>query len=84
MTINPSIVFRKEPDGTGLLFNADTGVTFYLNPTSRLICELAESGLDIDGIVHEMEARVNRMPQNARLLVEEFLEELLKKDVFLQ
>ena len=44
MVINPNIVFRKEFDGTGLFYNPDNGQTFYLNPTSRLICECIEKG----------------------------------------
>ena len=34
MFLNPQIVFRREFDGSGLLFHPDTGEVFALNPTA--------------------------------------------------
>ena len=81
MTINPSIVFRKEFDGTGLLYNPDNGQTFYLNRTSRLICECIENGLDRDGIIEHFKAKVDGVPEDIDKVIDNFIEELRKRGI---
>ena len=39
MRVNPLIVFHREFDGSGILFNPDNGETFGLNPTAAFLWE---------------------------------------------
>ncbi len=81
MVINPNIVFRKEFDGTGLFYNPDNGQTFYLNPTSRLICECIEKGLGKDGILSCLKEKVNGLPDDIAKVVDDFIGKLVERGI---
>ena len=51
MKINTDIVFREEFDGTGILFNPDTGDTYGLNHTAAFIWKSLEAGIGPDGLL---------------------------------
>lgn len=81
MLLNPNIVFRKEFDGTGLFYNPDNGQTFYLNRTSRLICECIEQGLDKDGIVAAFNEKVSGVPENIGKVIDDFIGQLRERGI---
>ena len=81
MVINPNIVFRKEFDGTGLFYNPDNGQTFYLNPTSRLICECIEKGLEKEGILSCLRERVDGLPDDIAKVVDDFIGKLVERGI---
>lgn len=81
MVLNPGIVFRKEFDGTGLFYNPENGQTFYLNKTSRLICECIEQGKDRDGIIACFKEKVDGVPDNICNVIDEFIGELRKRGI---
>lgn len=62
MFLNPQIVFRREFDGSGLLFHPDTGEVFALNPTAAAICELIAAGERDEAETSELTRRSTRLP----------------------
>ena len=62
MFLNPQIVFRREFDGSGLLFHPDTGEVFALNPTAAAICELIAAGERDEAELLNSLARSTRLP----------------------
>ena len=81
MNLNPNIVFRKEFDGTGLFYNPDNGQTFYLNKTSRIICECLEKGLDKEGIISSFKEKVDGVPEDIGKVIEDFIEQLRTRGI---
>lgn len=76
--VNPLIIFRKEFDGNGLLFNPDNGETFALNRTAAAIYEQLEAGKEEAEILTELAARTNLPPKAAEDL-KKFLSQLRAK-----
>ena len=81
MVLNPNIVFRKEFDGTGLLYNPENGQTFYLNKTSRIICECIEQGLDREGILAAFKEKVDGVPDDIGKVIDEFVGQLRERGI---
>ena len=81
MVLNPNIVFRKEFDGTGLFYNPDNGQTFYLNKTSRIICECLEQGLGMDGIIARFKEKVDGVPENIGKVIDDFIGQLRERGI---
>ncbi|MBQ7651130.1 MAG: PqqD family peptide modification chaperone [Victivallales bacterium] len=81
MNLNPNIVFRKEFDGTGLFYNPDNGQTFYLNKTSRIICEGLEQGLDNAGIIARFREKVDGVPDDIDKVIDEFIGQLRERGI---
>ena len=81
MGMNPNIVFRKEFDGTGLLYNTDNGQSFFLNQTSRLICECLEKGLGRAEILACLEEKVEGLPDDIGAVVDGFIQNLEDKGI---
>ena len=81
MVLNPNIVFRKEFDGTGLFYNPDNGQTFYLNKTSRIICECLEQGLDKEGIIARFKEKVDGVPENIGKVIDDFIGQLRERGI---
>ena len=78
MKLNPSLVFRKEFDQSGLLFNPDDGRIFTLNPTTAFICEKLQEETTKEAILAAMQARIRNVPAEAEADLEEFLGQLRK------
>ncbi len=81
MVLNPNIVFRKEFDGTGLFYNPDNGQTFYLNKTSRIICECLEQGLDKESIIARFREKVDGVPENIGKVIDDFIGQLRERGI---
>ena len=56
MSINKESVFRKEFDGSGLLFDPNSGETFGLNRTSAFLWEKFAEGMDETGALEALKA----------------------------
>ena len=82
MKINPDVIFRKEFDGTGLLYNAENGKAFYLNKVSTLICELLNEGKDRDAVLEALPSRVNNLPDDIGAVLDAFISQLKEKAIF--
>ena len=82
MKINTDIVFREEFDGTGILFNPDTGDTYGLNHTAAFIWKSLEAGIGPAGLLAEL-ARHTELPPEAENEVAAFLQELKNKGYLL-
>ena len=76
MKINPQTVFRKEIDGSALLFDPDTGATFGLNPTSAFLWEKFAEGLDEAAALAALREVCSNMPPEADRHVAEFVSSL--------
>lgn len=82
MKINPDIVFRKEYDGTAVLFNPDNGETFFLNAVSTLLYEIMQKGCASEQELFEgMKKRVTKIPANASDDVHAFVQQLVAKNI---
>ncbi len=73
--LNPETVFRKEFDGTGILFNPDTGKTFFLNPTGRILYATLESCDSECEILNRLSPQTS-LPEDAAAKVSHFIAEL--------
>ena len=67
------IVFRREFDDNGILFNPDDGKTFGLNPVAVIIWESLEKGLDKPAIYEVLKERVADLPDCAAADIDEFI-----------
>lgn len=79
MKTNPQIVFRKEFDGTALLFNPESGETFGLNQTSAFIWEKLAEGLDETEVFSALQSACGELPPRAADDVKSFIASLLEK-----
>ena len=79
MFLNPQIVFRREFDGSGLLFHPDTGEVFALNPTAAAICELIAAGERDEAELLNSLARSTRLPPEAPADLRTFLVQLRRR-----
>lgn len=79
MRVNPLIVFRREFDGSGILFNPDNGETFGLNPTSTFIWECLEKEMSNPDIVTALRTVAANVPERVDSELEEFLVSLRDK-----
>ena len=78
--VNPSIVFREELEGWGVLFDPDTGESHGLNAVSVLIWKGLESGMSKDDILAGIAERVDGdLPPEASSDFDEFVEVLMDK-----
>lgn len=80
MRVNPLIVFRKEFDGAGILFNPESGETFGLNPTSTFIWQCLANGMPNGNIIAALKTAANHVPECADSDLEEFLTALQDKN----
>lgn len=71
MRVNPLIVFHREFDGSGILFNPDNGETFGLNPTAAFLWERLSRGLPREQILAEL-AEASNAPPSAAADFDEF------------
>lgn len=78
MKVNPLIVFRKEWEGWGLLFNPDNGESFGMNSTSTFIWERLEEGKNLTEILAALR-EVSELPDSAEQEIAAFLDELKAK-----
>ncbi len=76
MQVNSMIVFRREFDNTGILFNPDNGEAFGLNSTAVLIWESLAAGRDRAGILADLRKAVKTLPDDAEQDVEALLSQL--------
>ncbi len=81
MKPHPLIVFRREFDGTGLLFNPDNGKIFGLNPTAALIWQALEQGQSETEILTMLGEKLNMLPESAADDLTKFLNTLCQKGV---
>ena len=80
MKTNPQIVFRKEFDGTALLFNPETGETFGLNQTSAFIWEKLAEGLNETELFSALQSACSgELPTGAADDVKSFIASLQEK-----
>ncbi len=77
--LNPDIIFRKEIDGTALLFMSDTGEMFSLNYTSAIIYEQLSHCSSVEQILEKMSLELDELPASAKDDVETFLAQLIAK-----
>ncbi len=78
--INPDTVFRKEFDGTTILFNPDTGKMFSLNSMAQVIYTMLEAGASETEIMAALQQKLPKLPENAALTVAIFIAELQEYD----
>ena len=83
MKVNPQTVFRKEIDGSALLFDPESGATFGLNPTRAFLWEQFASGLDEAAALAELRKVCANMPPEADRHIAEFVASLKAKKFIL-
>lgn len=75
--INPNIVFRKNFDNTGVLFNPDNGEVFSLNQTGAFIYRQLNENMDNAAIVAALrQACGESVGDNVVAEVESFIDKL--------
>ncbi len=80
MQINPVIVFREEFDGSGVLFDPDSGEAFELSDVSTLIWKGLRDGLDKAAILERLAAACeDGIPPEAGRDFDEFVDQLEAK-----
>ena len=78
--VNPSVVFREELEGWGVLFDPDTGESHGLNAVSVVIWKGLEAGMSKDEILAELARCVDGdLPPHASADFDEFVEALTDK-----
>ena len=83
MQINKEIVFRKEFDGSALLFDPATGETFGLNKTSAFLYEQFAAGASEQEALSALKEACNSLPPEAESHIAAFVETLKgKKYIF--
>ena len=76
MKLSSNLVFRKEFDKSGLLFNPDDGKIFTLNPTTAFICERLQEGCTREEILAAMRQKIQNIPPEVEKDLDAFLEQL--------
>ena len=79
METNKNIIFRKEFDGSGLLFNPESGETFGLNPTSAFLWEQFAAGKSEAEAFTELQKVCDNLPADASKLIAAFVVSLKEK-----
>lgn len=80
MKVNPLIVFREEFDGSGVLFDPDSGTAFELSEVSALIWKDLCGGLDKAAILeHLAKACEDGIPDDAGADFDRFVGQLADK-----
>lgn len=79
MEVNKNIVFRKEFDGSALLFDPESGETFGLNQTSAFLWEQFASGADETQALDALKEACNNLPADAEKHISAFVSTLKAK-----
>ncbi|MBQ9803974.1 MAG: PqqD family peptide modification chaperone [Lentisphaeria bacterium] len=79
MEVNKNIIFRKEFDGSALLFDPESGETFGLNQTSAFLWEQFAAGADEAQALEALKAACNDLPADAEAHIAAFAAALQKK-----
>lgn len=83
MQINSNIIFRKEFDGSALLFDPESGETFGLNRTSAFLWEKFASGMSEAEAINALKNACQNMPASAEKDLNGFIEQLKAKKFIL-
>jgi|WetSurMetagenome_2_1015567.scaffolds.fasta_scaffold348984_1 SynChlorMet cassette protein ScmD len=75
--VNPQIVLREEFDDWAILFDPDTGDAFGLNPVSVFVWKRLDGRHSVDGIIEELKAECEDVPEDAASHVGEFIKDLV-------
>jgi SynChlorMet cassette protein ScmD len=75
---NPLVVLREEFDDWAILFNADTGLSFGINPVSAFIWKLLDGKHTVADIMDELRDNCERVPEEAEAHLREFIDELMR------
>jgi len=76
---NPQIVLREEFDDWAILFDPDTGDAFGLNPVSVFVWKRLDGSHSVDGIIEELKAECEDVPEDAAAHVGEFINDLFER-----
>ncbi|MEG2075735.1 MAG: PqqD family peptide modification chaperone [Victivallaceae bacterium] len=81
MILNNQIIFRKEFDNSGVLFDPDSGNVVGVNPVGGIIWESLEQNLEKDKIFVRLHEQVANLPPEVDLYrdVEDFLNDLQRR-----
>lgn len=79
---NPQVIFQVLGEGEdGVLLNLETAAYFSLNPLGALIWQLLEEPAALETILDGVRTAVDDAPPSVRADVEQFLGELLARDL---
>jgi SynChlorMet cassette protein ScmD len=76
---NPKIVLREEYDDWALLFDADSGEIFGLNPTGVFVWKLFDGEHEPGDVVAQLREKCDDVPETALTEVEEFAHDLANR-----
>lgn len=74
-----SAIYRDEKEIGAILFNAETGESYGLNPVAKAIWEGASAGVGREGIFEMLRQRFAGVPESARNDIDELINMLLNK-----
>lgn len=80
MKVNPVIIFRREFDDSGILFNPENGEIFGLNPTAALVWECLGKNMSKLEILAELSAKAQNIPETASDDFDEFITSLKERN----
>jgi SynChlorMet cassette protein ScmD len=75
---NPSIVLREEFDDWALLFDADTGKSFGINPMSVFIWHRLDGSKSIGDILSDIKSECQEVPEEVEEHVRDFVNGLVE------
>lgn len=79
MKLSGKLLFRKEYDGTGILFDPENGSTFSLNKTTTVICEQLAKDAEKKDILSALAVCTTGLPDCAEVDLDRFLDALREK-----
>ena len=72
----PGVVLREEFDEGAILYDADGGQGFGINPTGAFIWKLIDGKNTAESIWRKMSEKIEALPPDARGHLEDFLQDL--------
>ena len=79
MKLSPFILFRKEFDGTGVIFDPTDNKAFSLNKTATAICEMLQEGIAREEILGRLRKVSSGITEDAPAEINAFLDDMIRR-----
>ncbi len=78
LTINPMVILREDFDEWAILFNADTGKGYGLNPTAVFIWKCLEGGATPNNVIAEVKKYHNGVPETVSVEITNLINQMME------
>jgi len=79
MVSDPDVVLREETDEWGILFDPNTGKGFAINLIGSYVWKRLDGKHSVDDILREIKQDCDDVPENAKKIIEDFIQGLIKR-----